>query len=112
MGKKDTKRGKPRVTRKIARKTTLQHKPVKTEPQGKDGSEGSVEPNLMQQHVGNTEKQSIQWTRRTCDVWAQCEGCKKWHMLPDNTDPTSLPDKWYLLFYKIPFEILLNISKL
>ena len=37
---------------------------------------------------------NIGWRPSSCDMWVQCENCKKWHMLPDERDPASLPDKW------------------
>ena len=30
----------------------------------------------------------------TADTWVQCDDCRKWHMLPDESDPANLPDKW------------------
>jgi len=40
-------------------------------------------------------KVNVDWHPNACDHWVQCEECKKWHMLPDETDPAILPDKWY-----------------
>lgn len=36
----------------------------------------------------------FEWGSTSCDNWVQCENCKKWHMLPDDSNPSSLPDKW------------------
>lgn len=36
----------------------------------------------------------FEWGSTSCDNWVQCENCKKWHMLPDDSSPSSLPDKW------------------
>ena len=27
--------------------------------------------------------------------WVQCEGCKKWRVLPDDINDASLPEQWY-----------------
>ena len=35
-----------------------------------------------------------EWQPRTSDMWVQCETCKKWQMLPDDSNPAILPDKW------------------
>ncbi|EDO43382.1 predicted protein [Nematostella vectensis] len=32
---------------------------------------------------------------RPCDNWVQCDKCKKWRMLSNNTDPSDLPEKWF-----------------
>ena len=47
-------------------------------------------------HGSPVVKANVEWRPSTCDhQWVQCEKCKKWHMLPDETDSASLPDKWY-----------------
>ena len=46
-------------------------------------------------HGSPVVKANVEWRPSTCDQWVQCEKCKKWHMLPDETDPASLPGKWY-----------------
>lgn len=37
---------------------------------------------------------NVEWRPSTSDTWVQCEDCKKWHMLPDESNPATLPDKW------------------
>ena len=61
----------------------------------------SYNRNLVQQilqtpdhHSGPSGKGCMEWHPNTCDEWAQCENCKKWHMLPDEVASASLPDKW------------------
>ena len=39
-------------------------------------------------------KVNSEWCPSTADTWVQCEDCKKWHMLPEESDPAILPDKW------------------
>ncbi|XP_068688975.1 uncharacterized protein [Montipora foliosa] len=46
-------------------------------------------------HGSPVVKANVECHPSVCDLWVQCEKCKKWHMLPDETDPASLPDKWY-----------------
>ena len=44
--------------------------------------------------AGHSVEANMEWHPTACDMWVQCENCKKWHMLPDESDPASLPDKW------------------
>ena len=46
-------------------------------------------------HGSPVVKANVECHPSACDLWVQCDKCKKWHMLPDETDPASLPDKWY-----------------
>jgi len=38
---------------------------------------------------------NVEWCPSAADTWVQCEDCRKWHMLSDESDPANLPDKWY-----------------
>ena len=46
-------------------------------------------------HGSPVIKANVEWHPSAFDLWVQCDKCKKWHVLPDKTDPASLPDKWY-----------------
>lgn len=43
---------------------------------------------------GPSFEAGMEWHHNSCDHWVQCEHCKQWYMLPDETNPASLPDKW------------------
>lgn len=43
---------------------------------------------------GLSEEVNVEWHPSNADTWVQCEDCKKWHMLPDESDPKILPNKW------------------
>lgn len=54
----------------------------------------SLVKQILQSSCHHQAQQSAEWNSTTFDDWVQCENCKKWQMLPDDTDPASLPDKW------------------
>ena len=45
-------------------------------------------------HGGHSVEGNVGWCPSTADTWVQCDDCRKWHMLPDESDPANLPDKW------------------
>ena len=64
--------------------------------QNQRGSPCHVEQILKSRQSGPSmgAKPNMEWRPNTCDMWVQCEICKKWHMLPDESDPVTLPEKW------------------
>ena len=60
------------------------------------GGSTCIEEQVQVSHQGGrtSVEVNMEWHSSTSDTWVQCETCKKWHMLPDESDPTMLPDKW------------------
>ncbi|XP_035180110.1 MORC family CW-type zinc finger protein 4 [Oxyura jamaicensis] len=49
---------------------------------------------IQQMNLGNTDAAHI-IVDRPDQIWVQCEECLKWRKLPDRTDLTSFPEKWF-----------------
>ncbi len=68
------------------------------EPAGITQNQGEgtcSERQILESHQGGKFVEvNVEWYPSTSDMWVQCETCKKWHMLPDESDPVTLPDKW------------------
>ena len=37
---------------------------------------------------------NVEWSPSTVGTWVQYDDCRKWLMLPDESDPANPPDKW------------------
>ena len=59
-----------------------------------DASSPCKEQTQESSQGGLSVKVNVEWHPGTADTWVQCEDCKKWHMLPEESDPAILPDKW------------------
>ncbi|XP_022789609.1 transcription factor Sox-13-like [Stylophora pistillata] len=64
--------------------------------------EGGTVSNCLKDQIKNSCQDGasgavskFEWQSTSCDTWVQCENCKRWHMLPDDSNPSSLPEKWY-----------------
>lgn len=75
----------PELSRKMVKSGPVQnqHTSSPCKDQTQESSQG-----------GLSVKVNIGWCPSTADTWVQCEDCKKWHMLPEESDPAILPDKW------------------
>ena len=62
--------------------------------QNQDTSSSCEEQTQESSQGGPSLEVNVEWCPSTSDTWVQCEDCKKWHMLPDDSNPATLPDKW------------------
>ena len=75
----------PELSRKMVKSSITQNQDASSpyKEQTQESSQGEL-----------SEEVNVEWHPSNADTWVQCEECKKWHMLPDESDPTILPDKW------------------
>ncbi|XP_078384111.1 uncharacterized protein LOC144666560 isoform X2 [Oculina patagonica] len=60
------------------------------------GESACSEKQILESHQGGKFVEvNVEWYPSTSDMWVQCETCKKWHMLPDESYPATLPNKWF-----------------
>ena len=75
----------PELSSKMVKSSTTQNQDTSSpcKDQTQESSQG-----------GLSVKVNMEWHPSAADTWVQCEDCKKWHMLPEESDPAILPDKW------------------
>ena len=62
--------------------------------QNKDTSPPCKEKIQESSPGGLSVEGNVVWCPSTADSWVQRDDLRKWHMLPDESDTTNLPDKW------------------
>ena len=83
------------ITAATAFEPELSRKMVKSSiTQNQDTRSPCKEQTQESSQAGLSKEVNVEWHPSNADTWVQCEDCKKWHMLPDESDPTILPDKW------------------
>ncbi|XP_062440665.1 MORC family CW-type zinc finger protein 4 isoform X1 [Rhea pennata] len=56
---------------------------------------------VAQMNLGSVDAACI-IAERPDQTWVQCEECLKWRKLPDQVDPTSLPENWSCCLHPLP----------
>ena len=83
------------ITAATTFESELSRKTVKPSSiQNQDTSSPCKEQTQESSQGGLSVEVNVELHPSTTDTWVQCEDCKKWHMLPDESDPAILPDKW------------------